>query len=278
MALQDKYGIPHGEAPFFLIRRNLNFLDPKDIINIIKAVKYEVVKKIGVNPVAIFIDTVSRAIPGADENLQKDMTVFINAIGILKQTFNCMAAGIHHQNKEGGTQMRGSTTLAGAGDANIQVERENGVMVGQIHARKIKDSIDGWSEDFELKKVVVGFAGSSLVVDRVGAATNAAGGQNDASASDFGGQQETGNEPDMDTCRKMVSAIQDAWIGGYPWSRDKKSRDTGRYAPEKLADAFGYSESVCEKFVNLWHRQDVIVTDFWGDKNNKRGLRVGKGL
>ena len=275
MALQDKYGIPHGEAPFYLIRRNLNFLDPKDIINIIKAVKYEVVKKIGVNPVAIFIDTVSRAIPGADENLQKDMTVFINAIGILKQTFNCMAAGIHHQNKEGGTQMRGSTTLAGAGDANIQVERENGVMVGQIHARKIKDSIDGWSEDFELKKVVVGFAGSSLVVDRVGAATNAAGGQNDASAADFGGKQETGNEPDMDTCRKMVSAIQQAWDNKYPWTRGNES---DRNAAEKLADMFGFSVDVCKKYVNLWHRQDVIVTDRWGDKSEKKGLRIGKGL
>jgi hypothetical protein len=121
----------------------------------------------------------------------------------------------------------------------------------------------------------VGFAGSSLVVDRVGAATNAAGGQNDASAADFGGKQETGNEPDMDTCRKMVSAIQQAWDNKYPWTRGNES---DRNAAEKLADMFGFSVDVCKKYVNLWHRQDVIVTDRWGDKSEKKGLRIGKGL
>ena len=35
---------------------------------------------------------------------------------------------------------------------------------------------------------------------------------------------------------------------------------------------------VCEKYVAMWHRNDVIVTDTWGEKGNKKGLRKGKGL
>lgn len=277
MALEDKYGIPHKQAPFFLIRRNLNFLDPKDIINVIQAIKHEVVNKIGRNPIAIIIDTVSRAIPGADENLQKDMTVFINAIGILKQTFSCMAMGVHHQNKEGGTQMRGSTTLAGAGDANIQVERENGVMVGQIYARKIKDSIDGWSEDFELKKVTVGFAGSSLIVDKPVQPAEGAGDGKDASGADFGGKQETEAEPDAEMCRRMIEAIDEAWRGGYAWTKSK-GKDSDRIAAEKLSGMFGFSVAVCQKYVDMWHRSDVIITDNWGEKKDKKGLKKGRGI
>ena len=76
----------------------------------------------------------------------------------------------------------------------------------------------------------------------------------------------------------MVSAIQEAWVGGYPWSRDKKSRESDRYAPDRLSDMFNLSVNVCEKYVNMWHRSDVIITDLWGDKANKKGLRIGKGL
>jgi hypothetical protein len=284
MALEDKYGIPHGEAPFYLIRRNLNFLDPKDIINVIKAVKYEVVNKLGVNPVAIFIDTVSRAIPGADENLQKDMTVFINAIGILKQTFNCMATGVHHQNKDGGTQMRGSTTLAGAGDANIQVERENGVMIGQIHARKIKDSIDGWSEDFELKKVVVGFAGSSLIVDKPVVATNTVGTPVGASAADFGGQQETGfttigrKLPDA-VWKAIFDEVDQAKQEGIPWSEFKQSGS--RYAGTRIMEII-YShgidtmnESDADAIVRkLTGKLYLVTVEYIHNKMLKKGLEV----
>ena len=82
----------------------------------------------------------------------------------------------------------------------------------------------------------------------------------------------------MDTCRRMVEAIDAAFTGGYAWSRDRKARDSDRYAADKLADAFGYDVEVCEKYVNIWHRNDVIITDIWGEKSQKKGLRKGKGL
>ena len=89
------------------------------------------------------------------------------------------------------------------------------------------------------------------------------------------GRQETIKEPDMDTCKKMVAAIDEAWRGGYPWGRGKES---DRNAAERLSDSFGFTVEVCQKYVNLWHRQDVIVTDNWGERNSKKGLRKGKGL
>jgi hypothetical protein len=150
-------------------------------------------------------------------------------------------------------------------------------MTGTMTARKIKEAADGWEIPFELIEVPVNLTSSSLVACMIEAATTPAPNTKGASAG-FGGAQQTQKEPDMDMCRKMVQAIDDAFKGGYAWSRDKKSRDSDRYAADRLSDSFGLSLEVCEKYVNLWHKTDVIITDTWGPKGEKKGLRKGKGL
>lgn len=259
---------------FHLVRQSINFMDPAHIVKLIQTAKEEIEKKFGVPPVAIFVDTVSRVLPGADENLQKDMTLYVQACDALRMAFGCAVIGVHHMSRSGGTHMRGSTVLDGSSDCSLHIEREIPQMIGQMTARKIKAAPDGWSMDFELKDIDLGFGNSSLVACVVSAAVGAAEGSKKAPES-FGGAQETGVEPDMETCRKMVAAIQEAWDGKYAWGRGK---DSDRYAPQKLADMFNLPLEVCEKYVSMWWKQDVIVTDRWGEKTNLKGLRIGKGL
>ena len=56
---------------------------------------------------AVFVDTVSRVLPGAEENLQKDMTRFVEACDAVRNKFGATVIGIHHTNYAGG--IRGST-------------------------------------------------------------------------------------------------------------------------------------------------------------------------
>lgn len=277
MAWEREKKVHINRKRFHFIRQPVNFMDPAHIVKLIQTIKIEIESKVGEKPVMIIIDTVSRVLPGADENLQKDMTLYVQANDALRLAFNCAAAGAHHVAKGNGRAMRGSTVFEGAANCAIYVEREKPSMAGVMVMTKIKEARDGWEMPFELRDIDLGFGRSSLVACHVRGATTPAGEGKDASAG-FGGAQETSKEPDMDMCRKMIAAIQEAWVGGYPWSRDRKGRESDRYAPDKLADRFGLSVEVCEKYVNMWHANDVIVTDLWGEKNSKKGLRVGRGL
>lgn len=277
MAWEKEKKVQINRKRFHYIRQSVNFMDPGHIVKLIQTIKIEVENKVGEKPVMIIIDTVSRVLPGADENLQKDMTLYIQANDALRMAFDCAAAGAHHVSKGNGKALRGSSVLEGGANCAIYVEREKPDMVGTMTMMKIKEARDGWEMPFELKDVDLGFGRGSLVACEMHGATTPAESKKDA-PSGFGGAQETGKEPDMDMCRKMVLAIDEAFRGGYAWSRDKKSRESDRYAPQKLADRFGFDLEVCEKYVSMWHREDVIVTDVWGPKSDKKGLRSGKGL
>src|SRR4029077_15901285 len=116
----------------------MNFMHPDDVGKLLATVQ-AVADEVG--PVAaVFVDTVSRVLPGAEENLQKDMTLFVAACDAIRQRFLATVFGLHHTNKNGG--MRGSTVMPGAGDFIIEVRREPGAMQGSIFATKIKAAED----------------------------------------------------------------------------------------------------------------------------------------
>ena len=116
---------------------------------------------------AVFVDTVSRVLPGAEENLQKDMTIFVAACDAVRNRFGATVIGIHHTNYAGG--IRGSTVIPGAGDFLIETRREPGAMSGSIFAKKVKDAEDGWEQFFTVTKIKLGdiVGHTSLVVDGV---------------------------------------------------------------------------------------------------------------
>ena len=275
-AWEKEKNLPINRKNFHFIREPMNFMDQSDVLKLIQTIKFKIENVIGEKPIAVFIDTVSRVIPGADENAQKDTTLFIQACDAIRITFGPMVSGVHHTPK-GQDTLRGSGTLEGSANTSIYVHREKPSMIATMALKKFKEGRDSWEEQFLLKEVPLGFANSSLVAVTLPPATLVAKNQK-GDPEGFGGPQETVKEPDMDTCRRMVEAIDAAFTGGYAWSRDRKARDSDRYAADKLADAFGYDVEVCEKYVNIWHRNDVIITDIWGEKSQKKGRRKGKGL
>lgn len=268
---------PKGKG-FRLLDQSVNFTDPASFLLLVDSLKDLIENDLKQKPAAIIIDTVSRAIPGADENLQKDMTPFIEKCGILQRIFDTAAIGVHHTNRSGG--LRGSTVFDGAADTIMMVKYDHETGEGNLYYHKIKACRDHWEEPFELKELVVrqGIKPKTSLVAIPARPASPAPQTQDASQEVYGGRQETNTEPDLPTCRKMVEAIHGAFVGGYAWSKNRSSRESDRYAPDKLARQFGFSVEVCEKYVNMWHAEDTIVTDAWGEKGNKKGLRRGKGL
>ena len=279
-AIEGKYGMKHTEAPFFLIRQPINLINAKNVLSIIQQIRHSVVLPHGA-PVAIFIDTLSRAIPGVDENLQKDATGVIGAISAIKSVFGCMAMAVHHQSRAGGSDMRGSTAFDGAGDSNIQVEREKGETIGQIHARKIKDAEDGWSQDFELRKVELGFGKSSLVVMKPAEGMIPHGDEKNAPAANigpFGGRQETGQQPTMEVCKQIVAFIGAEARDGVALSKERQTRGDGRYAPDVVSRRFGVEPEWVEKMIWQWLENGVLKNEILDARTKKKGLVIARGL
>jgi hypothetical protein len=217
----------------------------------------EISKVVGEFPVVVFVDTVSRVLPGADENLQKDMTLFIGACDAVRTTFGATVVGVHHTSRAG--NLRGSTVFDGAGDFLLGIEREEGEMIGEIHARKIKSAEDGWKQPFELKKVVV---------NDITGETSLYAAQADAKSAP------KSVWPEKQVCRDMLNVIRTAWFTGRPLSSYSQTRKQGRYAASVLGQQFDQPEKLVEMVVDTWLSNQILSYEVV-DKNTKmQGLKV----
>jgi len=214
-------------------------------------------KQLGELPVMIVVDTVSRVLPGADENLQKDMTLFIRACDEVRETFGATVVGVHHTSRQG--NMRGSTVFDGAGDFLFGIERDEGDMIGTMTAKKIKAAQDGWKQAFELIEVPVGDikATKSLVA----IACNQRAPEKDA-------------WPPKDVCRKVLSEIGHAWAGDNPWSSMPQTRAKGRYAPALMKTRFDIAEKVGELMIQTWLNTGVLSYLMQNKSTKMQGLKV----
>lgn len=168
-AWRKSHLVPVDREPrFSFIRQAIDFLHDGDIGKLERTVEG------AANGRAIdmvVVDTVSRVMPGADENLQKEMTRFVSACDRLKDRFGCIVLGVHHSAKSG--DMRGSSVLRGAGDFVFKLEKQKDSDRKSLICEKQKDGPDGWQQSYVLRPVSLGTdektgkALSSLVVKRV---------------------------------------------------------------------------------------------------------------
>ncbi|MGH6861705.1 MAG: AAA family ATPase, partial [Phyllobacterium sp.] len=158
-AWKHHYGIAiddDADGRFLLLPQAVNMMAPEQVEKLTRSIRLSVNGSIA----AIFIDTVSRAIPGADENLQKEMSKFIEACETVKRGANSAVIGIHHTNKAG--DMRGSGVLDGGLDFIFKLTRTKGASIGKLYCEKMKDGPDGWFDHFSFNEVTTSEGNSSL--------------------------------------------------------------------------------------------------------------------
>lgn len=233
---------------FTMIERTIDFMDRVDIAKLIRTVNQAVQRR----PCLVIVDTVSRAMPGADENLQKEMTLFVKACDEVKDAFQCAVLGVHHAGKSG--DMRGSTVLRGAGDFVFKLEREKGKSVGRLTCEKQKDGPDGWEEPYLFEKVDLGDGQSSLVAARAA----------------LPGGREGPMTPSVASL--VLTAMRAAWDAGTPWGRTRRAGDD--YAVDRMVRDFGLSAEQAESYLGLWMADGTIALAEVSRKTKKVGYQV----
>lgn len=247
-AWKQAHNIADNSDRFLLIERTINFMRLDDIERLLRTVR----SLVGQRPCLIIVDTVSRAMPGADENLQKEMTLFVAACDRLKEAFGCAVLGVHHAGKNG--DMRGSTVLLGAGDFVFRLERRSGATIGDLHCEKQKDAPDGWEEPYRFDTIDLGDGESSLVPMRC----------------DVSMGPELVLTPA--TSALVLEAMRAAWIGEEPWSKVPQAGE--RFAVRRMVADFGFKAAAAGELLTLWEQSGMIRVGTASARRRKLGYEV----
>lgn len=242
-------GLNQNQAKsFYIIEQTINFMSADDVERLLRTLRGVAPAR----PVLVVVDTVSRALPGADENLQKDMTRFVQACDAVRDAFSCAVLGIHHAGKSG--DMRGSTVLLGAGDFVFRLTRKKGATIGHLTCEKQKAAPDGWDEPYRFDVVSVGDGESSLVPVRMEGAIGPS------------------VELTPDVSATVLSAMSTAWDEGRPWSKAPQSKE--RYAIRNMVSDFGFTAEKAEETLTLWEQTGLIALELVSSNSKMKGFKV----
>lgn len=241
-------GIEKSSKRFLVIERTINFLSPEDVDRLLRTVA-----SVGAKPCFVVVDTVSRSMPGADENLQKDMTLFVKACDRVRDQFRCAVLGVHHSNKVGDS-MRGSSVLQGAGDFVFRMECKKGATIGTLTCEKQKAAPDGWDEPYRFDLVQLGDGQSSLVPAR----------------ADLSIGPDVALTPD--TSARVLGAMRAAWEDGEPWSKAPQAKE--RFAVRRMVFDFGFRAQQAEELLSMWEASGFIKVETVSAKRRLVGLKV----
>jgi hypothetical protein len=146
----EAFRLEHGVAniPFYLSADRIVL--PQDGAAVVKSIREEFPD---VRPGIVVLDTLNRSIVGS-ENDPADMGSYVRAADMIREAFNCVVIIIHHCGVEG-TRPRGHTSLTGAADAQLAVNRD---AAGNVVAKVewMKDGPEGDEIVSSLEQVTVG--------------------------------------------------------------------------------------------------------------------------
>lgn len=252
IAWQAARQLPVGRAANFrLLRETINFMSVEDIAKLARTVRAA-----GMRPLdLVIVDTVSRSIPGADENNQADMSIFVQANDAIVAEFDCVALGVHHAGKSG--DMRGSTVLRGAGDFVFRLARDEGAQYASLHCEKQKEGPDGWSERYRFSEIA-----GSLVPARV-------------PKGDDISDMESAAAKKLEAV--ILAAVEEAWTAGDPLADGKREVNNPRHILNELrrrGALGGHPAEAVLAFVERLIPGKIKRDQLPPSRGRKRGLRV----
>ena len=156
---------PDG-ANLYIIRAQLNLRSsPEDFAELLKAIN-ELIAQIDEPLELIILDTLMRMSGGGfNENSSEDMGAFITQAGKLQEIYDCALMVIHHSGKDVTKGLRGHSSLLGAVDTELEIQRLDSVInsadssiVGNaiLTVSKQKDGADSIQIGIEIMLVEIG--------------------------------------------------------------------------------------------------------------------------
>ena len=144
-------------AEIYVIRYQLNLRSSADDFNLLMESIDELIERTGIELRLVQIDTLARAFGGGNENDSQDMGAFIHNAGRLQRKLDCALMVLHHSGKDATKGLRGHSSLLGAVDTQLELQKleqevkQDGIAgKGVITVSKQKDGQDNVKFGFEM--------------------------------------------------------------------------------------------------------------------------------
>ena len=142
-----------GEAveriPLAVLTRGPNLILKQDVEPLIEQLAYmqdEAKLPLGL----VVFDTLSRSMPGGDENNPKDMTEVISVADYLRDKFKTGTGFVHHSGKDVERGARGHSSLFAAADCVLRIDEHIATL------DKVRDGVSGEQFPFSLEPIDLG--------------------------------------------------------------------------------------------------------------------------
>lgn len=254
-----QHGLHDVHAPFILLPVAVQLLDPAHVQKLIRSID-KAIEIAGFYIGLIVVDTVSRALSGADENGQESMSAFVSACDEIKKHAGGAMLGVHHTGKDKEKGMRGSSVLLGACDAAFKITKDNDQTV-TIKTEKQKDSEEAENIHLKLQKYEWAEEGFGKELTTLVPFRSEAPSQIMDSLSN-------------EQIAKAFGVLADAWDAGRPLSTSANTREQGRYAPSVLANKIGCKEATIKTFLVAWLENECLAIEQLDSHSKAKGLRV----
>ena len=105
----------------------------------------------------VVIDTLAKAMPGADENSSRDMSLAIAGLQSIQTATGSFVMAVHHSGKNDARGGRGHSSGEGAMDCELVLNGKKSDKIRDLHLRKLKDGEDDKTvASFEMRQVKLG--------------------------------------------------------------------------------------------------------------------------
>jgi len=153
----------HRTAPgakVYVIRHQLNLRSSKEDIQQLHLAITQLVQREEIRFELVQVDTLARAFGGGNENDSSDMGAFIASLSKIQRLLDCALQIVHHVGKDITKGLRGHSSLLGALDTELELQRLDAALQdnqyagsGNITITKQKDGSDGAKYGFRMVKV-----------------------------------------------------------------------------------------------------------------------------
>lgn len=138
-----------GRIPLAIITRGVDLLQPVDVDALLAQLR-AIAAEIGLPLALVVFDTLSRSMPGGDENSAQDLTRVIATIDAIRDELEAATVVVHHSGKDTARGARGHSSLCAAADTVVAVVERIATV------EKIRDGVAGERFAFDLQVVELG--------------------------------------------------------------------------------------------------------------------------
>lgn len=142
-----------GDLPLALTVGPASLRSPESVDAVLALVR-KAEQDYGMPCVAVFVDTLSRAMAGGDENSSADMAALVEGVATLIRATDAAVILVHHLGKDETRGARGHSLLHAATDTELTVSVRDGIHTAVVNRQK--DYAPGGSYAFRLQQVGVG--------------------------------------------------------------------------------------------------------------------------